>query len=594
MPVAPLPDDPVAHAIPILLGVTGHRDLRSQDHDGLSRAIRDLIAEVRVAAPGSPVVLLTALAEGADQLAATVALDAGAQLWVPLPLEPSEYRRDFSDDAARRFDELLARAAMVVPLGLAPGNTAASVREPGPERSAQYALASAWILRRCLVLIALWDGSGPESIGGTACTVRWRLEGVPERFELFPRRRSALDVAEGGPVWHVVTPRGSSVVAEGAVGRIVRKYPEYADDDPSAAQRLAHTIRRIGAFNAELMAVARDGSVAFGERDTLVDAAALRALPRATRAAGERYSLANALALAHRDQTRVAVPWVFGAAFLSVLCLVLFAHVFAHDPWWLLGYLLAFLGGFAILRLARQGAHEQKHIDYRALAEAMRVQFFWLLAGSREWAADSYLRIHRSELDWVRDALRAWNSAHEGGAAERADATRWELVRSQWIDHQNAWFADRARARHASNARCKRRSSLLLWSGFAVAVLLLGLLLMDVGREVEPAGREVELAGQDVPGYVHYFIVASALLVLVGGLVRAYAEKMGFEPEANRYRLMTPLFERADRRLEALLGAGRGDEAVLLVEELGREALAENAEWLLSRRERRLEALTSG
>jgi hypothetical protein len=60
----------------------------------------------------SPLVVLSALAEGADRLVAQRVLTrANARLIVPLPLARDEYMQDFeSDESKREFLDLLARA----------------------------------------------------------------------------------------------------------------------------------------------------------------------------------------------------------------------------------------------------------------------------------------------------------------------------------------------------------------------------------------------------------------------------------------------------------------------------------------------------
>jgi hypothetical protein len=52
---------------------------------------------------------------------------------------------------------------------------------------------------------------------------------------------------------------------------------------------------------------------------------------------------------------------------------------------------------------------------------------------------------------------------------------------------------------------------------------------------------------------------------------------------------MHQLFARAAQRLKELLEAGREEEARKLVEDLGKEALAESSGWLLLHRDRPLE-----
>ena len=83
--------------IPIVLGVTGHRTLRAGDEDAITARLRTLLALIKAEAPSSPILLLSALAEGADRLVARVALREGAQLIAVLPLEKVDYETGFCE-----------------------------------------------------------------------------------------------------------------------------------------------------------------------------------------------------------------------------------------------------------------------------------------------------------------------------------------------------------------------------------------------------------------------------------------------------------------------------------------------------------------
>src|SRR5690348_9816966 len=89
-----------AALIPLVLGVTGHRELRADDVAKLEAAVRRLIDDLHRVAPATPIVLVTPLAEGADRLVARVVLDAGGELIAALPFEADEYRRDFPNSVA--------------------------------------------------------------------------------------------------------------------------------------------------------------------------------------------------------------------------------------------------------------------------------------------------------------------------------------------------------------------------------------------------------------------------------------------------------------------------------------------------------------
>src|SRR5437899_1178013 len=98
------PPDVSALPAPLVIGITGHRDLRLEDVDKLEDKVRQVLGEKRTQYPSTPIILLSALAEGADRLAARVALDIGARLVVPLPMAQHLYEQDFkSPDSLAEF-----------------------------------------------------------------------------------------------------------------------------------------------------------------------------------------------------------------------------------------------------------------------------------------------------------------------------------------------------------------------------------------------------------------------------------------------------------------------------------------------------------
>jgi len=81
--------------LPLVIGVTGHRDLAPQDIPRIRESLAALFVGLRRQYPHTPLRLLSPLAEGADRLVAKVALEHGAELVVPLPMDEAEYRKDF-------------------------------------------------------------------------------------------------------------------------------------------------------------------------------------------------------------------------------------------------------------------------------------------------------------------------------------------------------------------------------------------------------------------------------------------------------------------------------------------------------------------
>jgi len=89
------------------------------------------------------------------------------------------------------------------------------------------------------------------------------------------------------------------------------------------------------------------------------------------------------------------------------------------------------LAAFLIARSRR--LEEQDH-DVRAIAEGLRIQFYWNLAGLGKSVSANYLSRHRSELDWIRSVIRSASgpyhhpdSQHVCDASLRSNWTRREM-----------------------------------------------------------------------------------------------------------------------------------------------------------------------
>src|SRR5262245_5965511 len=193
--------------LPLVIGVTGHRNLRDQDLPALEQQVAAIITDVRRDYLGpnaeTPIVILSALAEGADRLVARVALANGARLIAPLPMPLDEYRRDFEPGLKpgnmAEFDQLLTQAAAAPVMPFTSGNSREAVRADGKKRAEQYRAVGVFITQHCHVLLALWDGSDEDmAAGGSAEVVTFKRKGIPLTISWSPR--ASLDASEVGPV----------------------------------------------------------------------------------------------------------------------------------------------------------------------------------------------------------------------------------------------------------------------------------------------------------------------------------------------------------------------------------------------------------
>lgn len=144
------------------IGVTGHSNLAPEALPVVAEALARALTEF-----GEPLVGVSCLARGADQVFARVVLDLGGQLEVILPA--ADYRdRKVKPDNASEFDELVGRAA-----------TARTLPFEQSSREA-YLAASEAVLSAADRIVAVWDGQPANGHGGTGDVVAAaRGRGVP-------------------------------------------------------------------------------------------------------------------------------------------------------------------------------------------------------------------------------------------------------------------------------------------------------------------------------------------------------------------------------------------------------------------------------
>lgn len=573
---------PAQGPIPLVIGVTGHRDVPDADGNALVAAFTRILESLRRDYPASPMLVLSALAEGADRLAAWTALDfPGTRLAAVLPLPVPEYLRDCGTEASRtEFSALLDAAATVrvVPQHRE-GN--GSTRMEAKDRERQYARVGAEIVAHCHILVAFWDGlSG--GVGGTAEVVGHRLHGIPRGL----CRRDLLDPVETGPVAHILTPRRDARddATTSPAGTIRWLFPD-APGEPGGPAFVwrgdPHSmLRHIDRCNRDILALRREDPGAIARcRHSLADTPPPGELPEELETLAQRFAEADAMA----DRYQAKNLFAFRA--LLVLGLLLVAQIQLGKWQALAGFLdgfclMIFLFAFGIYRWARHGRWQERFLDYRGLGEGLRVQFFWRAGGLGQCAADFYMRRQSGDLDWIRQAIRGLTATlapHH--AQEQGDWLAW--VKTAWIDGQYRYFAGPVGSgRGGAALRDARRGGRI--DKAAGVCTVTGVILTLLWK----SGRFLHIPLPDWVGQ-GCMVLGPLLLALAIGL-KAYGETMAYRENSRRYEKMAFLFAQGG---QAMAGAARQGETGLrrhVLLEIGREALAENGDWLLQHRARPL------
>ncbi|SRR5579871_575663 len=575
------------YKIPFLIGVVGHRDLVDAELPAIRAAIQGVLEDIVRCDADARVTLLCSMADGADLLAADVADSLGIPILALLPYAKDLCRADLANPREQAlFDRLLAGAERIE-LPLSPGMSAAQLAKPGAARDRQFKRAGAIVARYSALLLAIWDGRDTEHHAGTARVVEFRRRGLVPTDETVMMPSDALLSAEDNDLMfeircsrasHPGGPGGVSV--PGFTGAQVQAGESLPQALTTPLKRFAEFNRDVDIFGAEIERHGRKLSIPspnpVAQNLTYLD---------------RLFTAADWLGSHYRRCFRRAVTTRYVLWSLMAFLLVTFKHEKAesHAAWSIFGVLGVFALGGLFARWAHRRSWHRKYLDCRALAEGLRVDFYWEIAGVRgefsgEFAHESFLQKQDVELHWIRDAMRAVSlrlamapATHfEGGFAHAFAA---------WVGDDDPvngtgqlhYYTQRAAAAERTLRRWDRATHVLLAIGMTIA-LLFGFDAVGewFGRPLLPSkAREVLLWGL-------------ALNTVYAAVVEVFLSEMAERSLVRQYRYMRSLFGVAARALRA---PGSHEHKLEILRSLGHACLAEHAQWILAHRDKRIEGL---
>ncbi|MGB8693234.1 MAG: hypothetical protein WCD08_06990 [Steroidobacteraceae bacterium] len=591
---APMTDNPEQFKIPFLVGVAGHRDLVPAEVPAIRAALLELLRALRDGAPAVQIVLLSSMAEGADLLAAEVALELGLGITALLPYSPARCRADLSDEAARSlFDRAMARAERLE-LQLPSGVNEQSLAADGAARDLQFQSAGALVARYSSLLIAIWDGQETEHAAGTARVVGFRRRGIsPDDLPRLQRADLLLGAQDNDLTYEIRCSRQRSPAATGAGADGVHvlgfesgeeRFGPVARGLPKALKTL---LRRTSGFNRDVddygAQIARQGR-RLAPPTPYETPASLQYIDRLFTAAdwlGVHFRRCFTRALRARY-----VLW-------AVLAFLLLTFKKQHDGIGglvsILGVLLIFGLGWLLALWAHRRSWQRRYLDYRALAEGLRVDFYWEVSGVRaqfegEFAHESFLQKQDVELEWIRAAMRAVSlrcALHPAVTVPNGYAHTF----AAWVGDpdpvngsgQLLYYRQRGKSLARRQELAEHIARAMLFSGLALGILL-------------ATAAVLELRGPSpLPPALHSGMLwALALLTVYSAIFEIYLGEKADRALIRQYRYMDSLFSFAAREMRSARSA---TEKLEILRSLGHACLAEHAQWILAHRDKRIEGM---
>jgi len=590
-PSQPLP----LYEIPFLVGVVGHRDLLPEQVPAIRAAVEAVLRQIQSAHPDMRVQLICPMADGADLLVAEVAQSLGIDILALLTFPEDICRADLlSDEARATFDRVIARAERLH-LPLPPGVTRESLGMSGPQRDRQFQRAALVLARYCTLVIAIWDGKPTTHAAGTARLIEYRRRGMRlTHDEQYAPTDVLLSASDNDLVYDIRCVRATdSRAAEAPPPAIeVRGFSGSAlpPSPPGAIHALPNGLRALLARTAEFNRDSRDASAAIhAGRRPLVDPPV--ASTEAMQPVEQLFVQADFLGGHFRRAFLRALQ--FRYALWACMATALFAFDKKSEGAAGLMIILAVLTLFLLSRAHAARAHRhswhRKYLDYRALAEALRVDYFWETTGVRyryagEFAHESFLQKQDLELEWIRSAMRAVSLRVSLQANPPSD-TGFARAQAGWIGDDSPggsqgqlhYYGARAGRLHRWLHRAEDINSVLLATGTLLAMTFLGDILLSLrGLEFLPHAAR------------HSLLWTMSLLTVYAGIFETYLSERADRTLIRQYRYMHGLFLVADRELRQ---ARTVDDKLEVFRSLGHACLAEHAQWTLAQRDKTIQGL---
>ncbi|WP_297421903.1 hypothetical protein [Clostridium sp.] len=559
--------------VPIIIGITGHRDIAKENYKILENKIKEIVMEIKSLCTNSPIVLLSPLAEGADRIAARAALEIGIDLVAPLPMKREEYEATFLEESKVEFRELISKAKRYFKVPMNDSFT-------NMENDVYYENLGVFIAQNAHILIALWNGIENGKKGGTSQVVNYKLFGIPNNYR---KNNDILNFNDSGSVYHIVTPRMERDDVIGEKFSINRKFPGIREDaysmdvynEKNKKAKIVYdkVIQQIDEFNKDIKNhLYKNINLMKKNIGYIIDEEKLKQADYETQVMVRSYGCADVLSLYYQNISTKAQKSLFILGVIAVLFFELYAHMFSYNLVLLLYPVTIILAGFFYYIANKNNIHN-KYIDYRAIAEGFRVQIYWKLMEINYEVADYYLKKQKTELEWVRYVLRMHNIYKVNDTINKSVGSieSAKYVMSHWVEDQFKYYYKKSRQHKRNFESQERKINLFFFGGIATAIVLF---LM-------------ELFEFEIPNNLHHLLIiimglAPAIAAAIGG----YTNKMAFSEQQKRYKRMEEIFECAKNYLDLYINKENIMQVDEIIFEIGKDALLENGDWVILYREK--------
>ena len=569
--------------LPVLIGVTGHRDLLAPQ-----RVRKQLIAFFRQlgdAMPNTKFCLVSGFAAGADQLfiaCGKKVLGERVETFAVLPFAREEYEKDFSEGELADFRRLLDAADFVQEL---PGRR--------DDEAASYGAVGTFLVENVNILVSIWDGNvacdrnGEPKRGGT-----WEVSDLWMNYEHYNPR----ELFSTFRISALIRIPAERIPKENRVDKPYQIKDFGAENDKKlinfdtntsarnflskyfSDRKVDHAFAQIDTYNA----MCRKDSPGRAVSKQYLGVADSTGVEKDI----ERFAVLDDSANTTQKKYGTQFIWIFTLSFLlgvfaqiyggvnhEFLSFDLFDIHYRPVTWSLPAYFLLVISVFAYSISQKYRGIDNKYLDYRILAELLRIVIFWKIARIGENVKDFFFRKDPEHVEWIVIALHNW-SILDRSDPERRECINGTDVRKAWVEDQLKYYSKTADRLKAKAQKVHKKA--LIVAGISMFLGVYFFIDTFVFRLT--------------PHWLEYALYScNGILVGFGSFFMAslnfFLEKKGWDETAESYFSKAKLFGVIYKCLENM----PPEKIPFYLSYLGHTAIQEHEEWLNQQRKRKPE-----
>jgi hypothetical protein len=513
--------------IPITVCIIGHADaIITENH---KTQIENLFKDLARSYPHSPVYLFSSLTKGITRFSANIFLQLKTEYKEKFELIIPGKDENIFDDPDKVVYELLEKAKRKF-----------SIRSDDETETLKFMADSS------LIFIALWDGI---NTGGISDIINYKIYG------------DVKDVAKSTFEYNgtaFIMPGDRYATAGQISDNNIKLSLEQILEDTSIRQ----TLDKIEEINTDSLGISSD-ALKLSQRNLAENPDELHEPEKSIL---DIFSILDILSLHYHKRYNKTVIWLFITGLFIITSFGIYTNLWLNKITLTIAIGLILFAG-VIYYYTTVTKHHTKYIYNRTLAESLRIQFYWNIAGINNKVSDYILRIHRKEFLWIEHIL----SGIYGITYITRPITPAAIneLTVKWVKNQAGFFETSIKKMIQKMAQYQLISNISFITAFS---LLLSIFFLE----------KIYL----INNLMGFLQVGIGSLLGIGALISGFVQIKGYSQLLNQYELMNVLYQKAESKINQVISASPASIKQLeYLKELffiiGKESLIENGTWYL-------------